>query len=314
LSFQPLEIALAQGVLPPEAGVGTGALPGDFNFDPLDLSTKDHFKRTQRFLVSLLPGNPSLDEETSEVGYDGGALPKKMRKLDDLDVRPPSLIIRDYREAEIRHGRLAMLAAIFWPLQELVDRALIPESFGKTTFVYGGPTLPFFPLLMTFIMLNLGYLDIFASEVKKDESGEAFLPGECFWDPLRMLDGAPDDMKRNFQQRELFNGRIAMLAVACFFFEEAVTHKPLILGKISQYLFNPLYEFPEVQAWFDSLFGGGGMGKVVDEPDGKVSFVDALRQALDEEADKAVDEQLSGGGTILKDPALESYSMKYNRW
>ena len=45
-------------------------------------------------------------------------------------------------------------------------------------------------------MLNLGYLDIFASEIKKDESGEAFLPGECFWDPLKMLDGAPDEMKR----------------------------------------------------------------------------------------------------------------------
>ena len=107
-SFQPLEAALAQGVLPTEAGVGTGALPGDFNFDPLNLSTKDYFKKIQRFLISLLPGDLSLgdDGKQSDEGYDGGALPKNMRALDELEVRPASLIIRDYRESEIRHGRL----------------------------------------------------------------------------------------------------------------------------------------------------------------------------------------------------------------
>ncbi|KAL3893618.1 MAG: hypothetical protein SGPRY_014105, partial [Prymnesium sp.] len=31
--------------------------------------------------------------------------------------RPLSAILRDYREAELRHGRLAMLAALAWPVQ-----------------------------------------------------------------------------------------------------------------------------------------------------------------------------------------------------
>ena len=113
-SFQPLESALELGVVPTEAGVGSGALPGDFGFDPFGFSEKDWFKQTQRAMLSVVPEKKydkekegSLaDEENS--GYDGGAIPRNMRvkTFDDMEKRPASLIIRDYREAEIRHGRL----------------------------------------------------------------------------------------------------------------------------------------------------------------------------------------------------------------
>merc|ERR1711920_509138 len=39
-------------------------------------------------------------------------------------LRPKSLVLRDYREAELRHGRLAMLAALAWPVQELFSPIL----------------------------------------------------------------------------------------------------------------------------------------------------------------------------------------------
>jgi len=166
-----------------------------------------------------------------------------------------------------------MLAAILWPLEELLDRILIPDVFGSTTVIYGGPTLPFVPLIMVFIMLNLGYLDIFAKIVKEEESGDAFLPGECFWDPLKILDGAPDDMKRNMQQRELFNGRIAMLTVLMFAFEEAVTHTPLITHNLNQYLFQPAYEFPRIQEWFDMRFSSPSSTLTFPETGGTVDFI-----------------------------------------
>ncbi|EEC44580.1 predicted protein, partial [Phaeodactylum tricornutum CCAP 1055/1] len=136
--------------------------------------------------------------------------------------------LRDYREAEIRHGRLAMLASTFWPLQEMLDRLLLDDDqYGS--LIYGSVTLPYFPLVMTAIMLLLGYLDVYSQAVKDmDEIGEAFLPGDCFWDPLKVLEGAPDSMKRNMQERELFNGRVAMLAFAAFVWEEGITHLPLI--------------------------------------------------------------------------------------
>ena len=33
--------------------------------------------------------------------------------------RPGGVILRDYRDCEVRHSRLAMLAAVIWPLQEV---------------------------------------------------------------------------------------------------------------------------------------------------------------------------------------------------
>lgn len=158
-----LERALLGGVVPVEAGVGSGVLPGDQGFDPLDLSTKDYFKQIQNFILKLVPARKSVvaDENQMQEPEAGAAMPT-VGFVGDDDDRPPALILRDYREAEIRHGRLAMLAAIIWPLQEILDRIFIPDSFGSTTVIYGGPTLPFMPLLMTFFLLNLGYLDTYS--------------------------------------------------------------------------------------------------------------------------------------------------------
>ena len=244
-----LEKALLQGVVPASAGVGSNCLPGDYNFDPLGLATKNYFNNVQSFLINLLPA-PNDNARQNNEG--GAALPV----LADLEERPPALILRDYRESEIRHGRLAMLAALLWPLQEITDRLFIPASFGSTTMIYGGVTLPFVTLFMTFVMLLLGYLDIYAASIKDQDAGDAFLPGECFWDPLSILDGAPDDMKRNMQARELNNGRFAMIAVLSYILQEGISHQPLISLPWNQILFEPAFEIPAVQAWLDGQFAG----------------------------------------------------------
>lgn len=236
-------------------------LPCDYGFDPLELSTKDYFKRIQNFILALVPERKNLMEEEDdrpeqEPGA-GAAMPTAGFGWGFVgeEDRPPALILRDYREAEIRHGRLAMLAAVIWPLQEILDRIFIPDSFGHTTVIYGGPTLPFLPLLMTFFMLNLGYLDIYSSEIKENESGDAFLPGECFWDPLCVMEGAPDSMKRNMQEREILNGRAAMIAVAAYIFEEAMTRRPIVSLPTNALLFEPAYQVPFIQQWLDIEFG-----------------------------------------------------------
>ena len=239
-----LENALLQGVVAPSAGVGSNCLPGDFNFDPLDLASKDYFPPAQAFFRNLIPAR----EEDSEL----------KQSETNPKPRPRALVLRDYREAEIRHGRLAMLAATFWPLQELLDRLVLDDDKFNSllnSLFYGGVTLPYFPLLMTAIMLLLGYLDIYSQTIKDvDKLGDAFLPGDCFWDPLQILTGAPDSMKRNMQERELFNGRFAMLAFAVFLFEEARTGKPVISIPGNEILFEPAYQVPFVQKWLDSQF------------------------------------------------------------
>ncbi|CAJ1960382.1 unnamed protein product [Cylindrotheca closterium] len=233
LDSSELEKALLQGVVPVAAGVGSECLPGDWGFDPLGFASKDYILDIQYKLLQSLPGA----EQTPA--------PKD---------RPTALILRDYREAEIRHGRLAMLAAVFWPLQEMLDRLLLDDDqFGP--IVYDTVTLPYFPLLMTLFMLNLGYLDIFAKEMQeKDNIGDAYLPGDCLWDPLKFLEGAPPRMKRNMQERELFNGRVAMLAVAAYFFEEVTSGVPIVSMDANQLLFIPAYEIPSIQEWLDLQF------------------------------------------------------------
>jgi light-harvesting complex I chlorophyll a/b binding protein 1 len=228
-----LEKALLQGVVPAAAGVGSQCLPGDWGFDPSDLATKDYILQIQYRLLQFMPG--------SEQGP-------------PPPPRPSALILRDYREAEIRHGRLAMLAAMIWPLQEMLDRLLLDgEQFGP--LIYGPITLPYFPLFMTLAMMLLGYLDIYAKAIQdRDDIGDAFLPGDCFWDPLNMLEGAPASMKRNMQERELFNGRVAMLAFAAYVFEEATTRIPLIEIEGNELLFLPAYQIPYIQEWLDTQF------------------------------------------------------------
>lgn len=258
-----LERALLQGVVPVSAGVGSACLPGDWGFDPLNLATKDYFHSSQTFILNLLPGNGDKDNDSIQQSKQNS--------------RPRALILRDYREAEIRHGRLAMLAAVFWPLQEMLDRLLLDkDQFGP--LIYGPVTLPYFPLAMTAIMLLLGYLDIYSQAIKDmDKIGEAFLPGDCFWDPLKILDGATDSSRRNMQERELFNGRVAMIAIAAFVWEEAATHLPVISVGSNDLLFLPAYEVPFIQEWLDDQFSSHDPESAFSTP----SNVDAaLKQAI----------------------------------
>jgi light-harvesting complex I chlorophyll a/b binding protein 1 len=244
--YNDLEEVLLQGVVPVSAGVGSESLPGDFGFDPLQLAHRDLFRPAQDALLRLLPnGGDHLDRSIED---------RSATTVESPAPRPKALVLRDYREAEIRHGRIAMLAAMIWPVQEMVDRYILSdEQFGP--LLYGPVTLPYFPLFMTAMLLLLGYLDIYSQAIKDmDQIGEAFLPGDCFWDPLQILQGAPNRMKRNMQERELFNGRAAMIAVAAYILEEAVTHKALFEIGSNALLLRPVYEIPYIQRWLDDQF------------------------------------------------------------
>jgi len=191
----------------------SSTLPGDYQFDPLKIST-------------------NFDPFSRYVYVDG-------ERRERVKERPPGLVLRDYREAEIRHGRLAMLAAIAWPIQELTNNWLLPISVNPFSIVDGGPTLPYIPFIMFLAIFGLGYLDIFAGEIKRTETGEAYLPGECFWDPMGLKSGMDVDEVALMQEREVMNGRAAMLAVGIFAVEElnhgiAVTDIPF-----NQLLFKP---------------------------------------------------------------------------
>jgi hypothetical protein len=68
------------------------------------------------------------------------------------------------------------------------------------------------------------------------------------------LEGGDDRMKRNMVERELWNSRMAMLAVVLYAFEEVTSHKPLISIESNSLLFEPAYQIPAIQEWLDMQF------------------------------------------------------------
>merc|ERR1719453_2655455 len=57
-------------------------------------------------------------------------------EFDPLNFRDADTFI-PFREAEIKHGRLAMLAAIAWPIQEIVHPILVDATYSAS-----GSTVP----------------------------------------------------------------------------------------------------------------------------------------------------------------------------
>ena len=87
--------------------LGGGGVPGDYGFDPLKLADKDlHlFSATDRAMQVI--------------------------RTEAFADRAPELVLRDYRDAEIRHGRLAMMA-----FSGIVTQATL--TGGEFPYTYGG--------------------------------------------------------------------------------------------------------------------------------------------------------------------------------
>ncbi|KAL1503604.1 hypothetical protein AB1Y20_012081 [Prymnesium parvum] len=175
--------------------------------------------------------------------------------------RPLQAILRDYREAELRHGRLAMLAALAWPVQELLSPilssllhspSLLASTGGRTPSVLnGGLEQSTIPLTLALALALTAAVDV-ASLRRRSDVGEGWMPGDFGFDPLRLLRGADVAARRDMQEKEINNGRLAMVAVATYVVEEAVTQKPIV--ELTPWLFKPLIAFPEVQRLFDGAF------------------------------------------------------------
>lgn len=141
------------------------------------------------------------------------------------------------REAEIKHGRLAMLSAVAWPLQEIFHPILAGSLRAPDMLAVSGGASPsvlngglgqdaLFPSLLAF---TIGAALLDETDLKQrralgcawneyPNSYGAFgrLPGNYNFDPLNFYRPLSDAAKVSVQERELLNGRLAMLAVAAY--------------------------------------------------------------------------------------------------
>ncbi|KAL3905795.1 MAG: hypothetical protein SGPRY_010789 [Prymnesium sp.] len=131
------------------------------------------------------------------------------------------------REAELTHGRVGMLAAAGF---------LVQENFHPLFSGDNGPAIqqiPQLPPWLWFVMtLGIGICESlriqkgWANPYEATENVQAlkpdYYPGDLGFDPLGLKPDDPEEL-RIMQEKELSHGRLAMLAAAGFIAQEAVT-------------------------------------------------------------------------------------------
>jgi hypothetical protein len=163
------------------------------------------------------------------VGNSGLALP---------EFRQPETIT-PLRHAELKHARLAMLAAVALPAQEYLHpricslfncRDLTELSNGMSPSVFHPDVAPALALaLVAFSATEL--LDISSrstSGLRFNEWSPDSVAGDLGFDPLNIARNLPATEKFELQEAEMLNGRVAMLALAFFAAWEVTTGTPVI--------------------------------------------------------------------------------------
>lgn len=145
--------------------------------------------------------------------------------------------LKRYREAEVTHGRVAMLAFIGF---------LVGEAVEGSSFLFDaqitGPAISHFTqvpdgwdaLIITFIgaaeaqRAQIGWVD--PADAAYDQPGllrDDYYPGDIKFDPLGLKPDDPEELNEMIT-KELQHGRLAMLASAGFLAQEAVDGKGIL--------------------------------------------------------------------------------------
>jgi len=186
-----------------------GTMQGDNGFDPWAL-------------VAL--ANPTTDSLP-------GLLWAKDRKarLDAMSPEELKVSVAWMREAELKHARLAMLAAAGWPLAELVGGplGLLSSTNGRAPSLFNGHLLDHAAFLLA-VAGGLSYVE----KVTKDgvakrvvDYGEA-QPGDWGFDPLEEY--TQSFPTRDMQLAEIKHGRLAMMGITGFAVQEALWGSPVV--------------------------------------------------------------------------------------
>jgi len=142
------------------------------------------------------------------------------------------------RDAEIKHCRLAMLAAVHWPMAE-VFHPKIAEAFSLPSKLAQSGLNPSLlngslndDILVAFLCLS-----VFGAAVTDLSKVEGTQPGDFGFDPLNIRNWEPPVLPSIFNfgrgnwmaESEIAHGRLAMLAITAFAVQEKVSGVPIVL-------------------------------------------------------------------------------------
>jgi len=212
--------------------MGFGPSPKELSDDPSIASVLAQVKADQaeRFARAAMTGAAyasTLPGVCSPVGF-----------FDPLQLTPTDQDeVRMYREAELAHGRVAMMAAVGFVVQ---------ENFHP---IFCDVTGPVFQQLDQIIATSNGELAasvlliaVFFSELNRTRVGwvdsersneswrtlrPSYRPGNVGFDPMKVSAKLDEKSFLAMQNKELNNGRLAMVGVAGMSAQELVTGAPI---------------------------------------------------------------------------------------
>merc|ERR1719163_1446557 len=163
--------------------------------------------------VEAVPAPPPLPAiQTMMVG--DGTLAGDMG-FDPLQIADNSGKLAWYREAEVKHARLAMLAAFGWPISEVLNFGKLLTNDGRAPSLLNGGLGEVNGVYWGAVVALAVYWESKGLDKQYGKQSD-YLPGMLGFDPL----GADSPAMRN---AEITNGRVAMLAITAFAYEEALT-------------------------------------------------------------------------------------------
>lgn len=191
-----------------------GSLPGDVGFDPL-------------VLVALAPTGTKADSGPWV------AQERKNRML-MMTQYERDRKVAFMREAEIKHSRLAMMAAAGWPMSELLDGPLskllgLPSPLDQTGgrapslfngHLFEGPQGIFVGL----VFLATAFLELNTLDNVEGLTPSGYIAGDLGFDPAGLAGGKKEQMAL----AEIKHGRLAMLAVTGFAVQEFLYGTPVV--------------------------------------------------------------------------------------
>lgn len=180
-------------------------------------------------------------------------MPIKMALVEDLPgVLPPvgffdplgisqgndENAIKKFREAELKHGRIAMLASVGILLAERFNPLFDGKILGAGIYHFqqADQLLPYFWVIVLFaIALIEGQTILTAWDSVEDSQNKPiadlradYEPGDLGFDPLGLAPSDPAALAE-MRTKELQNGRLAMLGIAGIVAQELLTGQPIPL-------------------------------------------------------------------------------------
>jgi hypothetical protein len=186
---------------------------------------------------------------TSTPAFDAKALPGALAPVGFFDPlgfaeKADEATMQRYREAELTHGRVAMLATVGFLVGEKVEGSSFlfdAQITGPAITHLAQVPVVFWALLTTtigaveLIRAKRGWVDPTDSSVlgKAGLLRTDYTPGDIGFDPLRLKPADPEELF-TMQTKELQNGRLAMLAVAGFVAQELVDGQGIFMEHTRQ--------------------------------------------------------------------------------